>query len=394
MVETTQIANVQPTRENLSGLAQRPRVVWDMTFTVRTLTGTRVYTHNLLNAIRALDRFEVREIYGTREAGPRRRGNFKSNVQNLVWLWAGLERELKRQQPALFHAAAFLGAWRAPCPMLVNVFDTTYLTYPHHFDWKWHFYARTIMPRSIQNAAAILTLSQHARGEICNAYRVAPERVHIVAPGIGAEFQPIQNAEALAALRAKYELPRNYLLYVGGTPPRKNLPTLIAAFARARRQREDLMLVLAGARMLTDAPVERAIADCGVAPYVIRLGYVPQTDLPLLYGGAQAFVYASMLEGFGIPPVEAMACGTPVISVPNPPMPEVLGDAAWFTENDSPEALGAGIVHVVSDDALQNTLRQCGIERARLYSWDASARKTIALYENVLAYAPRADSTL
>jgi glycosyltransferase involved in cell wall biosynthesis len=270
--------------------------------------------------------------------------------------------------------------------MVLNVFDTTYAAFPQSFDWKFRFYARTFIPSGIRRASAILTLSEHARGEIMRIYDLPGERVHVVPPGVGDEFHPLHDPDALARVRAKYNLPEKYLLYVGGCHPRKNVPVLIAAFARARQEIPDLHFVLAGPRFepgVIDAPV----AASGASNAIHHLDFVPEADLRVLFAAARVLVFASRLEGFGMPPVEAMACGTPVVAAPNPPMPEVLGDAAWFTADDSVEAMTEGILRVLRDDALQASLRERGIARARLYSWQDSARKTIDIYDAVLGQA-------
>lgn len=367
----------------------RPRVIWDMTFTVRSLTGTRVYTQKLFHAIAARPEFELSEIYGTREVGAARHGTLRANAQNILWLVANGRRELNRQRPALFHAAAFLSPLRPPCPMVLNLFDTTYVTYPRNLDWKFRFYANTFIPASIKRAAAILTLSEHARGEIVRIYNVSPERVYIVTPGVGAEFHLVADTQGIEAVRTKYGLGENYLIYVGGRNRRKNVPNLIRAFAKARGEFPALEFVMAGPKE-SNAPVDAALAEVGLAHAIHQLDYVPEADLHMLYAGARADVFASRMEGFGMPPVEAMACGTPVVAAPNAPMPQVLGDAAWFTENDSPDALAAGILRVLNDDALAQTLRARGLERARLYTWEGSAQKTIGIYQEILARTPHA----
>lgn len=364
--------------------ARRPRILWDMTFTVRSVSGTQVYAHNLYRSLAAASDWDFQEAYGSREKGAKRKGNLRSNAQNIWWLLAGAQAEAKRAQPDLFHAAAYLAPPRLSCPLIVNVFDITYLIFPQSFDWKWHVYARTIIPRAVQSSVAILTLSEHARSEIVRAYAVPPAKVHIVAPGIGPEFKPAVSADRIAALRAKYDLNETHLLYVGNANPRKNLTALVAAFALARRELPDLTLVLAGAGMEFSSEVDRALNTYGVSHAVRRLPFIPQDELPVLYASARAFFYASKLEGFGIPPVEAMACGTPVISAPNPPMPEVLGDAAFFTFDDSPQALGRGAVRVLTDEALRRTLSARGIQRAALYTWENAAQKTLAIYADVL----------
>lgn len=361
-----------------------PRVSWDMTFTIRSWTGTRTYTHNLYRAVEETGQVALQELYGTHNPGRKRKGGVLPAAQNIWWLARGLEQQLQRHTPDLLHAAAYLGPRRAPCPVIVNVFDVAYLTYPEHFDWKWHTYARFVIPHTVRNAAGVITLTEHARGEIIRAYRLSPERVHVVAPGIGAEFQPPVDGTAVAQLRARYNLSRDYLLYLGATNGRKNIPALIAAFAQLRAEFPELTMVLAGPRMLTDERVKQAVSAQGVENAITRLGHVPQADLPLLYAGARAFVYASKLEGFGIPPVEALACGTPVVVAPNPPMPQVLGDAACWAENDSPAALADAMRRVLNDNELVNTLRPRGMERARAFTWSGAAQMVLQIYADVL----------
>ncbi len=368
-----------------AALAESPRVIWDMTFAARSLTGSRVYAENLYRALAGARGWEFARVDATR-VPQKGAGTYQTNARSILWLLHNLERELERARPALFHAAAYLGPRHAPCPMIVNVFDTSYLAFPSQFDWKWRLYARTVIPRTVKNASAILTLSEHSRREIIKGYAISPARVHIVAPGIGAEFQPHADARDIAAARAKYGLSENYLLYVGGRHPRKNVPALLEAFARVRRELPGLQFALVGPRTSDGAfvpPVSAAHFEQGV----LELDYVPQTELPLLYCGARAFVYASKLEGFGIPPVEAMACGTPVVCAPNPPMPEVLGDAAYWAQDDSPEALAQAILRVLGDEALANPLRERGMQRARSYTWDNAAQKTLDIYREVLQAA-------
>ncbi|MDL1898249.1 glycosyltransferase family 4 protein [Anaerolineae bacterium CFX7] len=355
-----------------------PRVIWDKTFTRHNQAGTRAYTQNLYRALAATGCVELQQIHNARAPKP------SSAASNLWWLARGLEQALNARAPALFHAAAYLGPRRAPCPMIVNVFDATTLTYPQYQDWKWRAYARFVIPHTVRHAAAVITLTEHARGEITRAYQVAPERVHIVAPGIGAEFQPPTDADALARLRAQYGLGENFLLHLGEANGRKNIPALIAAFAQLRADFPQLTLVLAGPHIPTADAVTQAIRAHGIANAVTRLGYVPQADVPLLYGGARAFVYASKLEGFGMPPLEALACGTPVVAAPNPPMPEVLGDAVCWAENDSPAALASAMRRVLTNQALVEQLRVQGIARARAFTWERAARQVTEIYADIL----------
>lgn len=384
------MAPLTATLPNLSGSnpVTTPRILWDMTFAARSLTGTRVYTHNLYETLTRVSDWNFLQVGGATEnrAGPR--GSLGGNIQNILWLLRRAERRAQDIQPDLYHSAAYLGPRHLPCPGVLNVFDTTYLAYPQHYDWKWKFYARTFIPRAVRSASAVLTLSEHSRGEILKAYDVPRDKVHIVAPGVGSEFHPDWDAAALKQLRAKYGLAENYLLYVGGRDPRKNVPALIKAFEIVRHEIPDLQFVIAG------PPDKRAgglspVPASDAAPALCELDFVPQTDLPALYAGARAFFYASMLEGFGMPPVEAMACGTPVVTAPNPPMPQVLGDAALYTADDSPQALARGVLQVLSDNALAQELRTRGLARAKIYTWENAARKTLEIYREVLTRSGR-----
>src|SRR5581483_9634350 len=152
--------------------------------------------------------------------------------------------------------------------------------------------------------------------------------------------------------------------------PRKNVPALVAAVARVRADFPDLTLALVGPRGNGSAAVQRALAEHQMDSVVRELGFVPPDDLPILYRGARALLYASRLEGFGMPPLEAMASGTPVIAAPNPPLPEVLGNAALFVADDSPLALADGIRKLLRDATLQAELRERGIAHARAFTWE------------------------
>lgn len=365
-----------------------PRILWDMTFAARSLTGTRVYAHKLYETLTRVSDWNFLQVGGVTENGAGPRGSVRGSAQNILWLLRRAERRAHDLQPDLFHSAAYLGPWKLPCPGVLNVFDTTYLAYPQHYDWKWKFYARTFIPRAVRSASAVLTLSEHARGEILKAYDLSRDKVHIVAPGVGPEFHPDWDGAALKLLRAKYGLAENYLLYVGGRDPRKNMPALIKAFELVRREIPELQFVIAGPRDKHSGTLPRIQAS-DAAPALCELDFVPQSDLPALYAGARAFFYASMLEGFGMPPVEAMACGTPVVTAPNPPMPQVLGDAALYTADDSPRALAQGVLELWRNNALARELRARGIARAKIYTWENAAQKTLEIYREVLARSGR-----
>jgi glycosyltransferase involved in cell wall biosynthesis len=364
--------------------SERPRVLFDMTFAAKSLTGTRVFAQNLFDALCAQNGYAMRAVNANAITRAERSGNLWTGLQNVWWLQNGLPRAVRDQHAALLHIGAYLGPRRAACPVIVNVLDTTYLEFPDDFDWKWRLYARLWIPPALENAAALVTLSEHARGEIARRYRVARAKIHVVYPGIASEFHPTADARTIAGTRARYALPDEYILFVGAQETRKNIPALLRAFHLARAEFPNLALALIGPRGGGSAEMARVRRALNLARAVRELGYVPQSDLPALYAGARAFVYASKREGFGMPPVEAMACGAPVIAAPNPPLPEVLSDAAYFARDDTPAALAQAIGHVLRDDALAQLLRAKGRARAREFTWARAARATMQIYADVL----------
>jgi glycosyltransferase involved in cell wall biosynthesis len=367
---------------------ERPLVLFDMTFAAKSITGTRVFAQNLFDALCAQNGYVMRAVNANTITRAERTGNVWTGLKNGWWLQNGLPRAVREQHAALLHIGAYLGPRRAACPVIVNVLDTTYLEFPNAFDWKWRLYARAFIPPAIRNAAALITLSEHARGEIARRYHVAREKIRVIYPGIAPEFRPTADARTIAGTRARYALPDEYILFVGAQETRKNIPTLLHALHWARAEFSNLTLVLIGPRGGGSAEIERVRRALNLAHAVRELGYVPQSDLPALYAGARAFVYASTMEGFGMPPVEAMACGAPVIAAPNPPLPEVLSDAAYFARDGTPAALAQALGQVLRDDALARTLRAKGLARAHEFTWERAARATTQIYADVLRTAP------
>ncbi len=188
-------------------------------------------------------------------------------------------------------------------------------------------------------------------------------------------------------MAARYGLPPRYVLAVGTLEPRKNLTTLLAAFARLRRNGEvdaDLRLVLAGARGWLEEPIFATVRSLGLEDAVRFTGFVDDDDLPAVYSGAALFVFPSLHEGFGLPLLEAMACGVPVVTSNVSSMPEVAGDAATLVDPRDGEGLAAAIGRLLRDEALRDRLREAGIARARQFSWEATARRTLDAYASLL----------
>jgi len=229
-----------------------------------------------------------------------------------------------------------------------------------------------------------LALSEFARQDIIQTYGIDADKITAVPLAAAAHFGPVNDEKELQRVRQTYGIESEYILTVGSIQPRKNLGRLLEAYSLLRRKLPKgklPQLLLVGKRAWLYDETLRAIQKLEVGKSVILTGYVPEADLPALYTGARCFVYPSYFEGFGLPPLEAMQCGTPVIVGDRTSLPEVVGDAAVMVDPFNVTAIANAIETVVRDSELQATLSVKGLERARLFDWRETARQTLAVYE-------------
>jgi glycosyltransferase involved in cell wall biosynthesis len=237
--------------------------------------------------------------------------------------------------------------------------------------------------RSAREAAQVIALSQVARNDIIESYQVPPEKVSVIPLAAPTHFQPVQNEE-VQRVRQTYGIEGAYVLSVGAIQPRKNLSRLVAAYSRlhwAKPEGKLPKLVLVGKCSWLYEETLRTIRELEVSNSVILTGYVPEADLPALYSGALCFVYPSYFEGFGLPPLEAMKCGAPVIVGDKTSLPEVVGDAGLLVDPFDVESITAAIQSVINDSNLRSQLRVKGLERAKIFSWQETARQTLSVYK-------------
>ncbi len=272
---------------------------------------------------------------------------------------------------------------------IVTIHDLSYMVHPECAVPGVAAYLRDAVPRGLARADTIFADSQATRHDLQRLLHIAPERVTVVYPGVGSHFRPLP-ADVCEPVRRKLQLPQHFILFVGTLEPRKNLVRLLEAFARIDRADvraccgdDDLHLTVAGRRGWMYEPVFAAIERLGLHRRVHVLDFVDDADLPMVYNLARAFVYPSIYEGFGIPPLEALACGTPVLTASNSSLPEVVGDAALLVPADDTEAITDGIVCLLNDAALRTRLRNAGLDRARCYRWEESARQVMAHYDSL-----------
>ncbi|NPA90774.1 MAG: glycosyltransferase family 4 protein [Chloroflexi bacterium] len=281
----------------------------------------------------------------------------------------------------LFHSPDFVLPALRRTPGIVTVHDLSFLVYPQYAVPGLEFYLRGAVPRSVRRAHLVLADSESTRRDLIRFWDTPPEKVRVLYPGISPRFRPVEDPEVLEHVRRQYRLPSRFILSVSRLEPRKNFPGLIAAFNRFKAQtHQPHHLVIAGGKGWLYGPIFRAAEQSPYREEIHFPGFVADEHLPALYSLADVFAYPSFYEGFGFPPLEAMACGTPVISADNSSLPEVVGDAGILLPAEDVEGWAQALARLLSDATLRERLREKGYAQAAKFSWDASARGLVQIY--------------
>ncbi len=282
----------------------------------------------------------------------------------------------------LFYSPDFVLPPQMTGRRVLTVHDLAFLVHPECAVPSLEWYLHRAVGRAIARADLILADSENTRQDLIRLRGVEPERVQVLYAGVGPAFSPVQDRALLAGVRARYTLPERFLLTVGTIEPRKNLPRLFAALASLPEPLR-LPLLVVGKRGWLYEETFAAVARLGLEGQVRFLGFVPDADMPALYTLALALVYVPVYEGFGLPPLEAMACGTPVLTSSTSSLPEVVGEAALQVDPADGEAIAAGMRRLVEDAGLRAQLRQAGLAQAGRFSWERSAERLLGLWGNL-----------
>ena len=287
----------------------------------------------------------------------------------------------------LFHATDFVLPPTLPASRtLLTVHDLSFVRVPDAASPKLKAYLDTVVPRSVARANHVLADSQATKSDLMAIYGTPDSKITVLLSGVDARFKRVNDKESLAACRRKYGLDgAPYLLSVGTVQPRKNYSRVIEAVAKCRQQGHDLRYAIAGGRGWLEGEMQRTIARLGADEYVHLLGLVDDGDLPALYSGARALVMASLYEGFGLPVLEAFACGAPVICGNISSLPEVAGQAALLVDPYDVSAICDAIVTLENNAVLREELIAAGYLQAKRFSWEESARQLRAIYADLLA---------
>ena len=294
--------------------------------------------------------------------------------------------DLLRIRPDLHHAFSihYDCAW-LPCPLVLSILDVIPLVFPEHYLQSG--IRHRLLYRLARRANHILTLSEHSRRDIHRYLRIPLEKITVTHAAADPMFHPLLNLPETTEVLRKYGVERPYLLFVGGftkKDPRKQISQLIEAYHALRTEGFDrFRLVLAGKLGDYSDILKREMVFSGSQQGVVFTGYVEDADLPHLYRAASCFVFPSLYEGFGLPPLEAISCGTPTIAYRNSSIPEVLGDAAILLDGRDTRDLVAAMKAVLTQPGMADELREKGLRQARKFTWEACARKTLGVYEEV-----------
>jgi glycosyltransferase involved in cell wall biosynthesis len=301
---------------------------------------------------------------------------------NLGWTLVGVPRAARRAQVDVIHAPAYTAPFWAPAPVVLTIHDVSYERQPQWYPYRRDWARRAFYRRSASAASHILTVSRFSATEITAAYRIPMERMTVTPLGVDQAFAP---ADADVPLEMLPGVTPPYVLHVGDLHERRNLPMLVEALLAARRAATTapLSLVLAGTDRGVGDTIRAMAARAGARDAVVLLGSVTERRLRALYRGAAALVYPSFYEGFGLPLIEAMACGTPVIASNVTSIPEVVGDGGVLLDPADTGAWTMAIVAVANDQPVRARLRAAGLRRAADFTWQRTARLTLEAYRRV-----------
>lgn len=376
------------------------RVVMNGLFWDQPSTGSGQYLRELVAALARMDAVEPSLVVGAPPGTPpppgvevcERRGLASTNLGK-VWFEQVIFPSVCRVAGAdVVHVPYFGSPFRCPSPVVVTIHDLIPLLLP---EYRGGLHVRAYMALagwSAKRAALIVTDSEASARDIERVLGIPCDRVRVVHLAAGAQYRPVSPTE-VAEARERLGLPERYLLYLGGFDRRKNVPELLRAYRRALPRLGGVALVIAGRFPQTDtafAPDPRRLVDqLGLRESVHLLGAVTEGDKVPLYAGAVALVYPSLYEGFGLPPLEALRCGTPVIATRASSLPEVVGDGGLLVEPGDTDALAEAMCALSEDAALRVRLAERGLAQASRFSWEWTARQMVAVYQEAVARAQR-----
>ncbi len=351
--------------------------------------GIGTYVQNLLRQLARIDREWEYVLFcrpddqaALAELGPNFRPVVVRAEPYTVREQFSLPWKVLRARVDVFHSPHYVLPPLIRCPAVVTIHDCIHLMFPQYLPNRLApYYARVFMWWAAHRSARVLTVSEASKHDILRFFRIPPEKVTVIHNAIDDRFRQPPPDEEAYRIRERFQLHEPFVLYAGNVKPHKNLERLIEALHQLHTNGfDDLKLLIIGNDISKYATLRRAVHAHNLHKYVRFLGFVPDQTLAILYRLASVFVFPSLYEGFGLPPLEAMASGTPVVTSNVSSLPEVVGSAAVLVDPTDPRAIAEGIAHVLYGRELREDLRRKGLERAGHFSWERAAREVRAIY--------------
>ena len=354
--------------------------------------GIGTYVRNLLRQLARFDhdteyvllcRQDDRQV--AKQLGENFRAITEPSGQYSVTEQLSVPINLGRTSPDLFHTPHYVLPVLTPCRSIVTIHDCIHLVFPQYLRNRMaHVYARAMFWTAVHRASRILTVSEASKKDILRFFTVAEEKISVIPNAIDERFYAEPPEEEIARVRERYQLHDRFLMYAGNVKPHKNLERLIDAFVLVRQDGfDDLKLLITGSEISRYATLRRAVHRHNLHKHVRFLGYQSENTLAALYRLADVFVFPSLYEGFGLPPLEAMASGTPVVVSNVSSLPEVVGEAGILVNPYDARSIADGIQRVLADPTLRDELTARGLVRARSFSWQASVAQIRQIYQEV-----------
>jgi glycosyltransferase involved in cell wall biosynthesis len=351
--------------------------------------GIGTYIRNLLRHLARIDReneyvllCRPADLQSIQQLGENFRGVRETSPNYSIREQVHIPFVLMRERPDVYHAPHYVLPPAVPCRSVVTIHDTIHLMFPQYLPNRGAYaYARSLMWAAAKRSDRILTVSESSKRDIIHYFNVDPDKIVVVYNGLDERFSTEPSAEEMARVRVRFQLDHNFVLYVGNIKPHKNLVRLIEAFDGLRHDGfDELKLLIIGDEISKWPALRRAVHQHKLHKHVRFLGFQSDETLAVLYRLAAVFVFPSLYEGFGLPPLEAMASGTPVVTSNVSSLPEVAGDAAVLVDPYDAIDIKEGIKRVLSDPVLREEMKRKGLQRAREFSWERSAARTREIY--------------
>lgn len=376
---------------------QTLRIGLNTRYAQRGRTGIENYVINLVDNLGAIDT-EDKYVLFQCNYKPKADIHVRENVQpfmsrfptrplllRLFWEHIVLFFEIQKKHVEVFHGPSMVLPLFKPrsCKYVVTILDISNTKYPEAYTFFTRLYLRVFVYLAQKKADKIIVISESTKKDLVEYYNINPQKITVTYLAASSDFKPITERKRLEEVKAKYSLPDKFILFIGLLNPRKNIRRLILAFQKIMDKIPDYRLVIVGKKGWLFDDIFKEVNDQRLEKRVIFVGYVQQEDLPVFYTLASVFAFPSLYEGFGIPILEAMSCGCPVLTSNVSSMPEVAGNAGLLVNPTSVEEIAAGILKLLSDDGLRKDCVQKGFVQARRFSWERCARETLELYRSM-----------